>query len=83
MHDMLQGPCSVHDQKDLTERGVTSLFVATQEFVDGAEAQAKALGIEPVAVYVEHPIQVRTDAEMVEIADQAIEAMLAQIVESD
>ena len=71
----------MHDQKDLTDRGVTSLFVATQEFIDGAEAQAKALGIEPVAVYVEHPIQDRTDAEMVEIADQAIEAVLAQIVE--
>jgi len=73
----------VHDQKDLTDRGVTSLFVATREFVDGAEAQARALGIEPVAVYVEHPIQDRTDAEMVEIAENAIEAVLAQIVESD
>jgi len=73
----------VHDQKDLTERGITSLFVATREFVDGAEAQAKALGIEAVAVYVEHPIQDRTDSEMVEIAENAIEAMLAQIVESD
>ena len=73
----------MHDQKDLTDRGVTSLFVATREFVDGAEAQAKALGIEPVAVYVEHPIQDRTDAEMVEIAENAIEAVLAQIVESD
>ena len=70
----------MHDQKDLEERGVASVFVATVEFEDGADAQAKALGIEPTVVYVRHPIQDRTDAEMLEIAEQAFEAVVAQLV---
>ncbi len=56
------------------------MFVATEEFIDGAEAQAKALGYEHSAVYVEHPIQDRTAAEMVQIADRAFEALVAQLV---
>jgi hypothetical protein len=59
---------------------VPGVFVATREFVDGAEVQARALGAEPAAVYVEHPIQDRTDAEMVAIADAALEAVLAKLV---
>jgi len=56
------------------------VFVATVEFVSGAEAQAEALGFEHTAVYVEHPIQDRTDAEMVEIADRAFEQVKAGLV---
>jgi len=70
----------VHDQKDLTERGITSLFVATREFVDGAEAQAKALGGDPAGIFVEHPIQDRSDEEMTEIADKAINEILGQLL---
>jgi hypothetical protein len=70
----------VHDSEDLEKRGLPSVFVATEEFVDGAEAQAKALGFEPSAVYVEHPIQDRTDAEMLDIAEQAFEAVIVQLL---
>jgi hypothetical protein len=70
----------VHDIVDLEARGVPGVFVATREFVDGAEAQARALGAEPAAVYVEHPIQDRTDAEMVAIADAALEEILAKLL---
>ena len=56
------------------------VFVATVEFIDGAQVQAAALGGDPAAVYVEHPIQDRTDAEMVEIADRAFEAVRAGLV---
>jgi len=56
------------------------VFVATREFVDGAQVQAKALGVDPAAVYVEHPIQDRTDAEMVAIADAAFEEILTRLV---
>ena len=66
---------------DLEARGVPGVFVATREFVDGAEAQAKALGTDPAAVYVAHPIQDRTDAEMVALAEQAIDAIAAALVE--
>jgi hypothetical protein len=70
----------VHDIADLEARGVPGVFVATREFVDGAEAQAKALGADPAAVYVEHPIQDRTDAEMVAIADAAFDEIVARLV---
>ena len=65
---------------DLEARGVPGVFVATREFVDGAQVQAKALGVDPAAVYVEHPIQDRTDAEMVAIADAAFEEILTRLV---
>jgi hypothetical protein len=70
----------VHDTADLETRGVPSVFVATVEFVDGAVAQARSLGADPAAVYVEHPIQDRTDAEMTAIADRAIDEILANLV---
>ncbi len=73
----------MHDQTDLEARGVPAVFVATTEFVDGAETQARQLGAEPVGVYVQHPIQDRTDEEMREIADKAFDGVLAQILKQD
>jgi hypothetical protein len=70
----------VHDIADLEARGVPGVFVATVAFTDGAEVQARALGADPAAVYVEHPIQDRTDAEMQGIADAAFEAVVAALV---
>lgn len=70
----------MHDTVDLEDRGVPSVFVATVEFVSGADAQAKALGATPNAVYVEHPIQDRTDDEMRAIAVGAVEAVVAKLV---
>ncbi len=70
----------MHDTVDLESRGVPSVFVATEEFVDGAEAQAKALGADPAAVYVAHPIQDRSADEMREIADGAFDALLGKLV---
>ena len=66
----------MHDTVDLEARGVPAAFVATTEFRDGADVQARALGANPVAVYVEHPIQDRTDEEMGEIADAAFDAVV-------
>ena len=70
----------MHDTVDLELRGVPSLFVATAEFVDGAQLQAKQLGADPAAVYVPHPIQDRTDAELVAIADAAFAELLRKLV---
>ncbi len=70
----------MHDTVDLESRGVPSVFVATEEFVDGAEAQAQALGADPAAVYVAHPIQDRTADEMREIADRAFDALVGKLV---
>ena len=73
----------MHDTADLEARGVPSVFVATVEFVDGAIAQARSLGADPAAVYVEHPIQDRTDAEMTALADRAIDEIIANLVRED
>ena len=51
------------------------VYVATTEFMDGAESQARALGADPAGLFVPHPIQDRTDDEMREIADTAFEAV--------
>jgi len=69
----------VHDIVDLEGRGVPGVYVATREFVDGAERQAEALGADPAAVFVEHPIQDRTDDEMRSIADTAVSALIAAL----
>ena len=70
----------MHDIIDLESRGVPGVFVATVEFIDGAERQARALGGDPAAVFVEHPIQDRTDEEMLAIADGAFERVIAALV---
>jgi hypothetical protein len=69
----------VHDTVDLEARGIPAVFVATVAFADGAEIQARALGAQPAAVYVEHPIQDRTDEEMLRIADGAIDELVRQL----
>ena len=54
--------------------------MSTVEFIDGADIQATALGTVPSAVYVEHPIQDRTDDEMRAIADKAVSEVVARLV---
>jgi hypothetical protein len=65
----------------LRQLHVVQCAVATTEFRTGADAQSKALGASPVAIYVQHPIQDRTDQEMIEIADKAFDAVLAALAE--
>jgi len=69
----------VHDIVDLESRGVPGVYVATREFEDGARRQAEALGADPAAVFVEHPIQDRTDDEMRAIADRAVVDVIAAL----
>jgi hypothetical protein len=65
---------------DLDSRGVPGGFVASTEFIEAAEAQAESLGFDAYKVFVGHPIQDRTDAEMQTLAEGAFEDMLAMIV---
>lgn len=60
-------------------RGIPGGFVASSEFAEAAEAQAAALGFEPAAVFVPHPIQDRTDDEVKALADGAFEAILRMV----
>jgi alkanesulfonate monooxygenase SsuD/methylene tetrahydromethanopterin reductase-like flavin-dependent oxidoreductase (luciferase family) len=69
----------VHDTVNLEASGIPTVFVASTEFVDAARAQAGALGADPAAVFVEHPIQDRTDDELRALADGAIDAIVAAI----
>lgn len=57
------------------------MFVASTEFISAAEAQAKALGFDPAVVFIQHPIQDRTDDEIRALADSAFEDILAQLVQ--
>jgi hypothetical protein len=73
----------VHDINDLEMRGVPAMFVASDQFVDAAIAQSTSLGFPAVArVFTPHPIQDRTDAEMVAYADQAFDSILQSITAS-
>jgi len=65
---------------NLESLGVAGVFVASRVFEDGAVRQARALGADPAAVYVPHPIQDRTDEEMVVLADAAFEDIVAKLV---
>ncbi len=51
----------------------------TTGFVDGVEAQSTSLGFDPGVVFVPHPIQNRTAAEIETIADQAFAKVMAML----
>jgi hypothetical protein len=63
----------------MERRGVPGVFVASAVFVDAAETQGEAIGFQPERLFVEHPIQDRTDVEMAEIADKAVDALIAKL----
>ena len=71
----------MHDIVNLEGLGVPSVFVASSEFVDGADAQAKALGADPARVFVAHPIQDRTDDEMRALADGAVDEIVGHLID--
>ena len=54
-------------------------MVASTEFVTAADTQADALGFDAARVFVPHPIQDRTDEELVALADQAFEEILSRV----
>lgn len=70
----------MHDISDLELRGVPGVFVASAEFVQAADIQARSLGFTSVArVFTPHPIQDRTDDEMRTYAEQAYGDIVAAI----
>ncbi len=71
----------MHDIADLERRGIPGVYIATTEFEDGAAVQARALGADPAAVFLPHPIQDRTDEEMRALADDAADEILKNLVD--
>jgi hypothetical protein len=70
----------VHDIVNLESGGIPGVMIASSEFVDGAEAQASALGADPARVFVAHPIQDRTDDEIRALADGAVDEILRRLI---
>lgn len=71
----------MHDITALEGQGLPAVFVASTEFEEAAAAQARALGFDPAAVFVAHPIQDRTDDEVRALAEAALEAVWARLTE--
>ena len=68
---------------NLDSRGVAGVSVVTEGFTDAVASQSRALGFEPAIVFVPHPIQNRTAAELDQLADDAIGKALKLLTSKD
>jgi hypothetical protein len=71
--------CSTHDLNDLDKKGLPGVSVLTEEFRQAFESQKSAIGLDAAAIYVPHPMQNKTTAELHVFAEHAIDAILAAI----
>ncbi len=69
----------MHDIADLERRGVVGVFLASSVFVDAVAAQSASLGFPAACVFVPHPVQDRTDDELVAVADEAYARVVAAV----
>ena len=70
----------MHDSVRLEAEGIPAVPLATSEFRTAARVQASRLGRPDLeAVFVSHPIQDRTPAEIEERADAVIEEVVARL----
>ncbi|TAK74469.1 MAG: hypothetical protein EPO16_10890 [Dehalococcoidia bacterium] len=73
----------MHDTVYFEVQGRPSVFLASTEFVEAAEAQAAALGLPEVRrVFVPHPIQDAIDAEMQAKAEAAFDAVVGALLDA-
>ena len=71
--------CSTHDLFTLDERDLAGVSVLTEEFMDAFETQRRAIGFDAAAVFVPHPMQNRSRAELEGFADKFCDEILLQI----
>ena len=69
----------MHDIADLEGRGIPGVGVASTDFVLAAQMQSRSLGFDPAMVFVQHPIQDRSDAELRALADSAVDQIIRSI----
>jgi hypothetical protein len=70
----------MHDSIWFEINGKPTAVIATDVFVDAAEAQSKALGLpEAPRIFVPHPIQDATDAEIQAKADAIVDEVIAAL----
>jgi hypothetical protein len=66
----------------LERRGMATAAVATEPFVDEALEQARLLGMPDYRmIYVPHPVQLLTPAELTAVADAAFEEIVARLTQ--
>lgn len=71
--------CSTHDLNELDQRGLSGVSVLTTEFKDAFAKQCASIGFEGASLYVPHPMQNRTTAELHALADQSFAHILANL----
>jgi hypothetical protein len=71
--------CSTHDLNDLDKKGLSGVSVLTTEFRQAFDSQKGSIGLDAASVYVSHPLQNRTTAELHRWADIAIDEILRAI----
>ena len=71
--------CSTHDLNDLDLRGIPGLSVLTTEFCGAFAKQCEAIGYAGASVFVPHPMQNRTTAELHAFAEASVEEVLARL----
>jgi hypothetical protein len=71
--------CSTHDLNDLDKKGLASVSVLTTEFRQAFDSQKGSIGLDAAAVFVPHPLQNRTTAELHQWAEAAIDEILRAI----
>ena len=70
----------MHDSIWFEINGKPTVVIATDVFVDAAEAQSKALGLpEAPRIFVPHPIQDATDEEIRDKTDAIIDKIIAAL----
>jgi hypothetical protein len=75
--------CSTHDLNDLDKKGLPGVSVLTEEFRQAFELQKSAIGLDAASIYVPHPMQNRTSAELHAFAERSVDAILAAICAAD
>ena len=70
----------MHDTVWFEIQGTPAVSIASSEFVDAAETQARALGmLDAQRVFVAHPIQDANDEEMRAKADAVVDEIMAAL----
>jgi len=72
--------CSVHDAVRLERRGIPTAVVGTEPFIDEAIEQARVLGMPDLRIVtVPHPVQLLTREQVEELADRALDEVVARL----
>ena len=75
--------CSVHDAVQLERRGIPTAVVGTEPFIDEAIEQARVLVMPELRIVtVPHPVQLLTREQVEELADRALDDVVARLVGS-